>query len=351
VEPAAQAGLRHGLGVLHYWWKVKLDTTNPMYYALIVGVLLAARVWHQARKAVRAVAVLARAPSGSGKTRLTHDLPPGDARALREALFLDTLDQARAAAAPVTVFFTPGSARDELLALVGHDVHLAPQADGDIGQRMAAAFTHLFGEGARHVALIGSDLPSLPASRLADVFTALEQRDDVVLGPAEDGGYYLVALSRSRPSLFTGVAWGTRDVLRQTIDVAGWSSPVARWAHNPKVGGSNPPPATTLSAREGRLFLATFSLLGGSQHRGQIPSQLDPQLAVPRGQDNRINEPTEALRGLQAGVLALERCGQFLDLRPVEVGHARVQERRRLVGGVELRLSASFRSCSPPSRP
>jgi rSAM/selenodomain-associated transferase 1 len=169
---------------------------------------------------VRAVAVLARAPSGGGKTRLTHDLPPGDARALREALFLDTLDQARAAAAPVTVFFTPGSARDEALALVGHDVNLVPQADGDIGHRMAAAFTHLFAEGARHVALIGSDLPSLPASRLADAFTALEQRDDVVLGPAEDGGYYLVALARPRPALFAGVAWGTRDVLRWTIEAA-----------------------------------------------------------------------------------------------------------------------------------
>lgn len=169
---------------------------------------------------MRAVAVLARAPSGRGKTRLTHDLPPGDARALREALLLDTLDQARRAAAPVTVFFTPGAARDELLALVGHDVHLVPQADGDIGQRMAAAFTHLFAEGARYVALIGSDLPSLPTTRLADAFTALAQRDEVVLGPAEDGGYYLVALSRPRPALFTGVAWGTRDVLRRTLEAA-----------------------------------------------------------------------------------------------------------------------------------
>ena len=169
---------------------------------------------------MRAVAVLARAPSGPGKTRLTHDLPADDARALREALLLDTLDQARAAAAPVTVFFTPESAREEVLALVGHDVELAPQADGDIGDRMAAAFAHLFAAGARHVALIGSDLPSLPSSRLADAFAALEQRDDVVLGPAEDGGYYLVALSRARPELFTGVAWSTRAVLRQTREAA-----------------------------------------------------------------------------------------------------------------------------------
>jgi glycosyltransferase A (GT-A) superfamily protein (DUF2064 family) len=55
---------------------------------------------------------------------------------------------------------------------------------------------------------------------LADAFTALEQRDDVVLGPAEDGGYYRVALSAPRPALFTGVAWGTRDVLRQTLEIA-----------------------------------------------------------------------------------------------------------------------------------
>jgi rSAM/selenodomain-associated transferase 1 len=169
---------------------------------------------------VRAVAVLARAPSGGGKSRLTQHLPPDDARALREALLLDTLDQARAAAAPVTLFLTPAPAREEIRALVGDDVRLERQADGDIGDRMAAAFGQLFAGGARHVVLIGSDLPSLPASRLADAFTALEQRDDVVLGPAEDGGYYLVALSAPRPALFTGVAWGTRDVLRQTLEIA-----------------------------------------------------------------------------------------------------------------------------------
>lgn len=168
---------------------------------------------------MRAVAVLARAPSG-GKTRLTPQLPPNDARALREALLLDSLDQAHASEAPVTLFFTPATAMDELRALVGDDVRLEPQVDGDMGDRMAAAFAHLFAGGARHVVLIGSDVPSLPASRLADAFAALQYRDDVVLGPAEDGGYYLVALSAPRPALFTGIAWGTRDVLRQTLEAA-----------------------------------------------------------------------------------------------------------------------------------
>jgi len=175
---------------------------------------------------VRAVAVLARAPSGGGKTRLTAGLSPDDARALREALLLDTLAQASAAGMPVTVFYTPVTGLREMRALVGDDVRLEPQGDGDLGHRMAEAFAHLFADGARHVVLIGSDLPSVPPSRLADACAALEHGDDVVLGPAEDGGYYLVALPRPRPPLFDGIAWGTRDVLRQTLDAAhaaGWS--------------------------------------------------------------------------------------------------------------------------------
>jgi len=169
---------------------------------------------------VRAVAVLARAPSGDGKTRLTSDLPPRDSRALREALLLDTLEQARAAGAPVTLFFTPRSAHDEIRALAGAGVGVAPQADGDLGDRMHGAFAYLFAEGARQVALIGSDLPSMPPSRLTDAFAALERGADVALGPAADGGYYMVALSAPRPELFTGMAWGTRDVLGQTIEAA-----------------------------------------------------------------------------------------------------------------------------------
>ena len=76
--------------------------------------------------------------------------------------------------------------------------------------------------------------------------------------------------------------------------------------------------------------------LGDGQHCGQIPSQLDPQLALVRSQDDRINEPTERLRGFQAAAIGLERGGELFDLRSVEVGHARMMERWRLMCGLNL---------------
>ncbi|MBL8136982.1 MAG: hypothetical protein JNL48_10195 [Acidobacteria bacterium] len=82
--------------------------------------------------------------------------------------------------------------------------------------------------------------------------------------------------------------------------------------------------------------------MDGSQHRGQVPLQLDPQLAAPRGQDNRINQPAEAFRRLQPGVVAPERGGQFLHLGPIQVGHARVEQRRGLVRGLELGLKCGL---------
>jgi hypothetical protein len=85
-------------------------------------------------------------------------------------------------------------------------------------------------------------------------------------------------------------------------------------------------------------FWRSFCFLGGGQHCGQIPSQLDPKLAFLRSQDNRLDEPTERFRGFQAGAVGLERSGELFDLCPVEVGHARVQEGRRFVAGLDLVL-------------
>jgi hypothetical protein len=92
-----------------------------------------------------------------------------------------------------------------------------PQSGDDLGERMSAAFRQLFAAGYARVILIGSDLPSLPPSRLADADRALQRGADLVLGPAEDGGYYLIGLSRPTDVLFSGISWGGPDVLRQTV--------------------------------------------------------------------------------------------------------------------------------------
>ena len=168
---------------------------------------------------MRHLALLARAPSAGGKTRLTSGLPESRARQLREALFMDTLDSARSLRIPITVFGTPAERLEELGALAG-DVPTMAQAEGDLGERMHAACACLFGQGARHVVLIGSDLPTLPSSHISAAFAALEGGADVVLGPADDGGYYLIGLSRPAPAVFAGITWGGANVLQATRAVA-----------------------------------------------------------------------------------------------------------------------------------
>jgi rSAM/selenodomain-associated transferase 1 len=96
---------------------------------------------------------------------------------------------------------------------------LMPQSPGDIGVRMARAFEELFARGARRVALTGTDVPALERE---DVRAALESLDehDVAIGPATDGGYYLIALKRPQPDLFRGIGWSGPDVLTKTLERA-----------------------------------------------------------------------------------------------------------------------------------
>jgi rSAM/selenodomain-associated transferase 1 len=96
---------------------------------------------------------------------------------------------------------------------------LMPQSPGDIGVRMEGAFEELFARGARRVALAGTDVPALERE---DVRAALESLDehDVAIGPATDGGYYLIALKRPQPELFRGIGWSGPDVLTKTLERA-----------------------------------------------------------------------------------------------------------------------------------
>lgn len=96
---------------------------------------------------------------------------------------------------------------------------LLPQSGGDIGARMERAFAALFQRGARRVVLIGTDVPALA---FEDIRGALESLDehDVAIGPATDGGYYLIALKRPQPELFREMRWSSGDVLASTLDRA-----------------------------------------------------------------------------------------------------------------------------------
>ena len=168
----------------------------------------------------RVLAVLTRAPSAGGKTRLFAGLGvPPDPRLL-EALLLDTLEGAAASGVPIVVAVTPAAACDDVRALLldsqARHAEVIAQPDGDLGERMRATMAALFARGAAAVALIGSDLPHIGGAPVEAAFEALSAAPDaIVLGPAGDGGYYLIAAARV-PDVFEAIDWGTSRVLEQT---------------------------------------------------------------------------------------------------------------------------------------
>ena len=92
---------------------------------------------------------------------------------------------------------------------------MAPQGGGDLGTRLTRTFAEHFAQGAERVVVIGADCPELTAADIAAALDALKVCD-VVLGPALDGGYWLVGLRAPQPGLFREIAWSTTEVLAQT---------------------------------------------------------------------------------------------------------------------------------------
>jgi rSAM/selenodomain-associated transferase 1 len=162
------------------------------------------------------VAVLTRAPSRGGKSRLFAELGRPPDAALLSALLLDTLDGVRLPGMTRVVFVDPADACDEVRAIVARDVDVRAQAEGSLGERMRNAMARLFDEGATIVVLVGSDLPDITPERIETAVAHLKRDPGaLVLGPAHDGGYYLIA-STTIPNVFDDVEWGSPRVLEQT---------------------------------------------------------------------------------------------------------------------------------------
>ncbi|MFP4473107.1 MAG: TIGR04282 family arsenosugar biosynthesis glycosyltransferase [Candidatus Omnitrophota bacterium] len=96
---------------------------------------------------------------------------------------------------------------------------LYPQSGADLGERMAGAFEDVFARGFSKAVLIGSDAPQITADIVQQAFDALNTHD-AVLGPARDGGYYLIGLNQSCPGLFKGIRWSRENVLKETLQRA-----------------------------------------------------------------------------------------------------------------------------------
>jgi rSAM/selenodomain-associated transferase 1 len=163
----------------------------------------------------RVLGIFARWPvPGHVKTRLAAATSPEWAARVAAAFLSDTLDRLDAVDARRVLVFTPDTAEAEFTSLAGSSFECLPQGPGSLGDRLESFFAAGIVQGP--VVVVGSDSPTLPTAFIDQAFAELAD-NDVVLGPATDGGYYLLGCRRLFPSLFQGIEWGSSRVLSQSV--------------------------------------------------------------------------------------------------------------------------------------
>jgi rSAM/selenodomain-associated transferase 1 len=155
---------------------------------------------------------------GEVKTRLAREIGNEAAARLYRA-FIDTLlTRFNDVGDERTLAFSPAERANEFAQLVGgKNWKLRPQGDGDLGTRMGRHFVQAFSAAVERAVLIGSDSPTLPREFVEQAFALLED-NSVVLGPSEDGGYYLIGLAGGVPPIFNEMPWSTPQVWNETLN-------------------------------------------------------------------------------------------------------------------------------------
>ena len=161
--------------------------------------------------------------AGTTKTRLIPALGATGAaelqRRLSERIVRHGRELASSRGAALEICYAGGDA-ELVAAWLGADLRTVPQGEGDLGQRLSRAFACAWQEGFRQVVLVGADCPALTIEIMQGAFAALTDHD-LVLGPATDGGYYLLGLARPAPGLFQEQPWGDAGLLAATLAKAG----------------------------------------------------------------------------------------------------------------------------------
>ena len=182
-----------------------------------------------------ALGVMTKAPlAGRVKTRLVPPLTPEEAAELNKCFLRDTAaaistacsrrpvgDARKTARASAIAVYTPVGAESAYNDILPDDFSLLPQRGDKFGERLYFAVEDLFKCGFDSVCLIDSDSPTVPAENFAEAVELLSTSDDrIVLGPSDDGGYYLIGVKKPHGHLFEQIDWSTERVLNQTIQRA-----------------------------------------------------------------------------------------------------------------------------------
>ena len=158
--------------------------------------------------------------SGKVKTRLCPPLTPREAADLYRAFLIDTVELISGTpGADMFLAYDPQTAREFFSRMFPRPVECIPQGTGDLGDRLSGISRRLFSRMYRKLVILASDTPHLPQECIQRAFSRLDEID-VVLGPCDDGGYYLIGSRVHAPTLFEGIAWSTSAVLERTTGLA-----------------------------------------------------------------------------------------------------------------------------------
>ncbi len=170
---------------------------------------------------MNAIAIMARAPvPGNVKTRLIPPLNPDSAAKLYKAFLFDRLESVGTIKdADHFVAYTPSESKQIFKKIIPPNYSLIVQKGTDLGERLDNVSSFLIKKGYEKVVLIDSDSPSLPISFIIDGLGCLDN-SDLVLGPCEDGGYYLIGMKERTPEIFFNIPWSSSEVTEITINIA-----------------------------------------------------------------------------------------------------------------------------------
>ena len=172
----------------------------------------------------RCIAMFVKCPEKGGiKSRLSPALDDESILSLYESFVVDLLATLERTGHPYRIAFTPADREEEIIRRFGRCDPI-PQIGAGLGERMDNAFRRCFADGFTAVVVIGSDIPDLPPEIFAEAFAALDNRG-AVIGPAIDGGYYLIGFTKEKfvPGMFEGISWSTDAVFRETVARLEWA--------------------------------------------------------------------------------------------------------------------------------